>query len=348
MFKGRIFLLDVLRVLAATSVMVYHFSGRWGRWYATKDHPVSYFQAHPDSLFTQVATAGFMGVFVFFIISGFVIPFTALRSDYKSFAKARAIRIFKPFLPILFLTWIASFFVYGHTKFNSLEAFLTSLIITPFQTNAATSVMGSAWTLYHEVYFYSLIFLTLLIFPKQVKKYQGNFLALIGILWYALIYLSTVFNIKTGMLFDSYYAPFFITGLLLNAILEKRRWFLLPPTIFIIRQDFLIVQAKSSNETNATGLTTMISVLIILFTIFALYLATKIKVGPKLSKKINFFGLASYPIYLIQDTIGLLIFLSLSKLLSFPLSLTLSIIAVFILASGYQYFFDKPKIKKDI
>ena len=101
MFKGRIFLLDVLRVLAATSVMVYHLSGRWGRWNITKGAPLNYFQENPTSIYTQVATAGFMGVFVFFIISGFVIPFTALRSDYKTFALARAKRIYKPFLPIL-------------------------------------------------------------------------------------------------------------------------------------------------------------------------------------------------------------------------------------------------------
>jgi peptidoglycan/LPS O-acetylase OafA/YrhL len=84
-------------------------------------------------------------------------------------------------------------------------AFLKSLTITPIQKNGDSALMGSAWTLYHEMLFYTFVFIALILFPKFIKKYGGNFFAFFGLVWYALIYLSPIYEIKVNFLLNSTY-----------------------------------------------------------------------------------------------------------------------------------------------
>lgn len=62
---GRVFALDGLRLLAALSVVAYHYTARVGSW-----------PKKPEAIFPAVfpVTAyGWLGVHLFFLISGFVI-----------------------------------------------------------------------------------------------------------------------------------------------------------------------------------------------------------------------------------------------------------------------------------
>lgn len=91
--KNRLGALDALRGLAALWVALYHFCVNWQ----------SEYQFPSAGLLTWLAEYGYLAVYLFFVISGFVIPFSLDRSkyqlgDYGRFLLKRVIRLHPLFL----------------------------------------------------------------------------------------------------------------------------------------------------------------------------------------------------------------------------------------------------------
>src|SRR5690242_20023437 len=96
---GRIAVIDGLRLVAAVSVAFFHFAGCaliakvWG--------------THPRSLFPviyPVASYGWLGVDLFFMISGFVVCMSAWGRAVGVFARSRIVRLFPAYWPAVLLT----------------------------------------------------------------------------------------------------------------------------------------------------------------------------------------------------------------------------------------------------
>jgi peptidoglycan/LPS O-acetylase OafA/YrhL len=96
---GRIAVIDGLRLLAAVAVAFYHFSGseRVGEaWGGTTSHlfpTLGRFSAY-----------GFLGVELFFMISGFVICMSAWGRPLGDFARSRITRLFPAYWPAVLIT----------------------------------------------------------------------------------------------------------------------------------------------------------------------------------------------------------------------------------------------------
>jgi len=97
---------------------------------------------------------GQFGVFLFFIISGFIIPYTISRyRNALSFALGRFFRIF----PLLAVATI--FVLLVPDQSYSLGVIVANLFaVHLFFTN--TNIVGSSWTLYYELIFYILVGMT--------------------------------------------------------------------------------------------------------------------------------------------------------------------------------------------
>src|SRR5882762_2012270 len=92
---SRVEALDLLRLAAVLAVVLYHF-GFWG-------------PAHQTAIPSMASFAkyGFLGVPVFFIISGFVIAYSAEGRTATGFAIARFSRIYPTFVFCMTLTFLA-------------------------------------------------------------------------------------------------------------------------------------------------------------------------------------------------------------------------------------------------
>ncbi|MFF2994394.1 acyltransferase family protein [Streptomyces sp. NPDC057950] len=154
---SRLYALDALRVVAALSVLLFHFTGVDA---ATKAN----WGANPKDLFPwlfPVASYGSYGVQLFFIISGFVICMSAWDRTPGQFVQARFLRLF----PAYWFSVVVAFLVWrglpdGARKAPSISDSLTDL--TMFQVPlSARHLVGAYWTLWVELTFY-LVFLVVL------------------------------------------------------------------------------------------------------------------------------------------------------------------------------------------
>ncbi|MFC9475405.1 acyltransferase family protein [Nocardia sp. NPDC056952] len=151
---GRFEFLDALRGLAASAVVIGHCGERLWPEYARFSS--SHFGA------------GMFGVFVFFIVSGFIIPASLERG--RSLAAFWVGRFFRLF-PLFWGCLIAAMILHSVGRFSLQSGFLadpawhmiTNATMVQFFLGAPnTQVIGAAWTLSYELVFYlfvSLLFL---------------------------------------------------------------------------------------------------------------------------------------------------------------------------------------------
>ncbi|MER5882256.1 acyltransferase [Streptomyces sp. NPDC001941] len=150
----RLYALDALRVLAAVSVMVFHFAGVDA---ATKAN----WGVNPKELFPWLFPAaqyGSYGVQLFFLISGFVICLSAWGRSPGQFVRARFLRLF----PAYWFSVVVAVLVWrglpdGARTAPTVTDSLSNL--TMFQVPlGAAHLVGAYWTLWVELTFY-LVFL---------------------------------------------------------------------------------------------------------------------------------------------------------------------------------------------
>ena len=146
----RIDWLDYGRLFSAISVMAFHYMYR-----APADGTV------PGDFgsFGSIARYGFLGVDFFFIVSGFVILFSAVGSEPDRFAVARLVRLYPAFLFCMIVT-LSVRLASGH-EISPLSIF-ANLTLVP-EIFGQPAVDGVYWSLAFEIVFYVAVFLIMLI-----------------------------------------------------------------------------------------------------------------------------------------------------------------------------------------
>jgi peptidoglycan/LPS O-acetylase OafA/YrhL len=165
---------------------------------------VAYHYVYLESRAHVVTQFGFMGVHLFFVISGFVILWTAQKKDGYEFLASRISRIYPSFWVSVVLT-AGAFAVAGNAK--SLRTVLANLTIFPGLMHEPI-LDGVYWTLQIEWKFY-LVFL-LLIATQQLRWIEGWLW-----IWLALAMLQTPWLSLSG------YAPLFVAGCFLYLIYSR-------------------------------------------------------------------------------------------------------------------------------
>jgi peptidoglycan/LPS O-acetylase OafA/YrhL len=143
--------LDALRFIAAASVMLYHYT----YFYATDGDPTL-------SPFERFSRHGYLGVNVFFMISGFVILWSASGRSAVLFARARVLRLFPEFwIAVLISATVFYLRPGGWGDDLSLDVVARNLTMIPGYLGAPY-VDDVYWTLGVEIKFYVLLFLLIL------------------------------------------------------------------------------------------------------------------------------------------------------------------------------------------
>lgn len=165
---GRFSELDGLRGLAILGVVIYHFGTPYGTYYPS-DHAVLYNFA-----------VGEMGVQLFFMISGFVILLSAIKSGSAAkFVLSRTSRLYPTYWAGLIFASILIFTVGIETRVITLPQLLVNFTMLQ-RFLFVENVDQVYWTLAVEMQFYLLVFAYLL-FTKG--KLNRVFLTRFAVVW---------------------------------------------------------------------------------------------------------------------------------------------------------------------
>ncbi|WP_299735301.1 acyltransferase [uncultured Endozoicomonas sp.] len=280
----RIVALDIVRFFAALSVVLYHLVSR----------PES--DAYP--LLSEVTQYGYLGVPLFFMISGFVIVFSAMNRSAMAFALSRFMRLY----PTLWVGVVFTVFVTWMFADNSHSFLHVMSNLTLLQSYLGfMDIDGIYWTLKAELKFYLCIFL--LIQFKVIEK-----ISVWLSIWLLLTVLHTLFGqpFFMGWFISPSYSSFFMAGVVFFLIKEhgmsRFNSFVLMAT-FILSSYYGFIHTEQF-ITNAGLWQKMISVLFIWSFYGVFYLLSTGRFTVKQRNVFLMMGGITYPLYLIHNVAG--------------------------------------------
>ena len=316
----RIELLDSFRSIAIILVMLYHYFERWRM-------PIHKENLYDYDLPTDFFKYGYLGVELFFIISGYVIAYTLMRTDsFSIFWKKRMIRLFPTMLLCSLITFVVFTLFDSTMLFQSSHkienfffslTFLSPLIPIDLLGFNLNYMDGSYWSLWVEIQFY---FIVSLVYFFNKEKFFVRFLILSVLGFFASIFmgsntgnelLSIIFtekmisNIKLMFtIFNVFeYNLWFVFGVILFKLHGNKGNVKLLATFFLIvllqlyfLRDFVVIMFSLS--------------FICLFLLLIYYQKALWVLNNKLISNV---GVASYSLYLIHQNIGVLIITKLEK-----------------------------------
>ena len=182
--------IDILRVASATIVMVYHFTF----WHWTRGQSVlkSIAKFRYPSLISW--DFGWVGVEIFFVISGLVISRSINNNSPKEFIISRVRRLVPGVWVCATYTLLIFVFILHFNFSQTFRAYLGSLFFWPF-----LSIDGVYWTLGIEISFYALMYF--LIRARRVENIEAvvvMFGAVSGAFWVFALGLATFTHGATG------------------------------------------------------------------------------------------------------------------------------------------------------
>lgn len=161
-----LFGLDLIRFVAAAMVAWFHLAYfNWAGRTAPPPPGAVYF---PE--LAPLASFGWVGVEVFFVLSGFVIAYSAEGKSAWDFAKSRFLRLY----PAVWICATISLIALSLSQRELLDPYLRSIALWP----VGPWVDGVYWTLGVEMAFYGLVFLLLL---AKRSNHLGGLLVTIGL-----------------------------------------------------------------------------------------------------------------------------------------------------------------------
>lgn len=321
--KKHSYTLDFLRGVASLSVVLYHFTNGSG-------------YLENTNLLKQTGKWGYLGVEVFFVISGYIIPLSMFRNDYsinkfKTFILKRILRIEPPYLItiliVLILSYISTLSPYYHGKAMVFDLSTIKSVIS--HIGYLTELLNYEWinpvfwTLGIEFQYYLFIGFFYLLLTHRLK-----FVRIASVL---LLFLLGLVISDKRLLF--YYLPLFTPGIICFLYNSKK----ISETSLLLLVALNIIIGVLNN-----GYASIIACLIAFILIYGIEFSKK--------KMITFLGNISFSLYLIHVPICMRI-LNLSE--NFIKSdITRSFFIIFLLfiaivvAHLFYKFIEKPFLIK--
>ena len=313
--------LDVVRFVAATMVMVFHLAFWSWAGSGTIAHLMPNLPAFPE--LTPVAWLGWVGVEIFFVLSGFVIAYSSEGSSAFAFFRSR-------FLRLMPAVWICASLVFavllvGHAvPFADLTRhYLKSLVLIPKHP----WIDPVYWSLCVEVFFYGLI-LCLLISNRfrQIELFMGAVGIVSAIVW-VIFSVSLIMPSRLGFLipiFERLEYSWKLQLLLLRHgclfALGVYLWLLLFKGVTVGRLIIAVVCFlagyvetlwAAKEEMQAAGMDLPITVPAAIWVASILLIVGSIMINDRACawagtrvRTIRMLGLMTYPLYLFHQTVG--------------------------------------------
>lgn len=294
--NSRVGEIDLLRFFAAISVVFFHYSFRS---YAAGE--INFF---PYAALSDVSKYGYLGVELFFIISGFVILMSAARGNFRDFFISRVVRLYPAFWICCSLTFLVIVF-WGGPKFSfSFSDYLVNMTMLGGFLGFP-SIDGSYWSLFIELRFYALVSFVLLI--GKVRHAQS-----IVIAWLILSIILEFYPIRIlRSLFVVNYSAFFIAGAMYFIIWSKGLSF---ARILAVVASWLLAiyrsieQLPDLNKSYGVHFDPFIVAGIISAFFVSFFFIVMRQTGVFGRRDWGLAGSLTYPLYLIHQKIGVIVF----------------------------------------
>lgn len=294
--NSRIAGLDVLRIVAVAGVVMAHFF--WSKVWINEN-----LGANPTEVFgdvTRIAAYGFLGVHLFFIISGAVISRSAVGRSSREFVIARFLRLMPALLIAVIISAILLVASGELNVWKALRSIPTNLVLMPSLSDTGW-LNPVFWTLFIEASFYAIVALVIFIFGSSRLVLWRFAWIWLGIT----VVISRVDDSTLQTIALSSWAPFFIIGILIATAESRSDKFL--ASLGMLAASLLAVEATISSM-NAEGR----SVNVIFVCVFAMTVVVALiiwvkKLSDLKSKKLAFIGTMTYSLYLFHVIPGRMI-----------------------------------------
>ena len=317
--KKRFFELDAFRGLAALAVVFYHYTTRYNYFYPTNN-------MFGDFEFKY----GYLGVNLFFIISGFVIYLTLDKcSKLGEFAFKRMIRLYPAYIIAVVLTFtIVTLFGLSGQEVGIKEAVINLSMLSGFVN--VPYVDGAYWSLTIELTFYFIM--ALLFFWKLLDKIE-----IVSLLWLSIGFIHLIVPEFLFQNIQKYielvgilnFCHLFIAGImfyLLKANNHKKYYGIL---LLCVVYEFLLNGAFVG------------SIVLSFFILFYLIVLGKLQFLNH--SALVFLGTISYSLYLVHQNIGYVIINIMNSWnLTHPIYIVIPILISVLLASTITFKIEKP------
>lgn len=341
--KRQVLGLDVLRLLSALLVLSWHLGCvNWIR------RPTDGAEImHNLSFLQPLAAYGWLGVEIFFVISGFVVAYSAQAVTAQTFIRRRVYRLWPmaaicASICLAIREWTQPPIFQG----GLIRAYILTLLFSPL----STPIEGSFWTLPIEALFYAVIAIVLW---RKKLKYLPLIMTVIGAasmtFWLSLTLVADVSASGHGVYWRTLrqlyernftllpHGCFFAVGVLLSELLLRRLSLLslcglgisasgcfLEVRFHILRaQDFLRMPLSVRLGES------------IWFTAVALMIASVLAnpvlheyVSAKQIKMLRAVGLITYPLYLLNERVGTTLMLYFGPLCGYKAALVIALVGL--------------------
>lgn len=323
--------IDLLRFLAALSVMLYHFTFAGYHYHGLS--PVQY------PLLEETFKYGFLGVELFFMISGYVVLMSAQGKTLGQFFTSRVSRLYPAFWVACTICFVVVR-LFAHPLMQPgapvLDTSLGHYFVNMTMLHGFVGIPnldGVYWTLTYEIVFYFLI---------AVMLAFGWFKHLVMVLtvWlgYCLV-ASLGFNVGPfAFLFFPQYAPFFIAGMVFFLLQQAHKqaipWelYLLLLACYGLSLQAAVHFTRESAAYYQHPFSPIVGCMLVsvFFGLFLLIVYRKINIGQ--AKWLTWAGALTYPMYLGHHNIGYVVLQRLGNRVNNNVLLVAMLTGVFLLA----------------
>jgi peptidoglycan/LPS O-acetylase OafA/YrhL len=328
--------IDWLRSLACVAVVAFHFCyrGQQSDWIADA----------PPRWLAMPLRYGYLGVDLFFIVSGFVVYMTASGRSPRAFVASRIARLFPAYWAAVLLTAVvctlsgSEVFAVSWTEVLVNLSMLTHLVALRWEM---PFVDGAYWSLGVEVQFYLLVWLALCLdLLESCEVLAGGWLMMS-----AISLVRPMFNL--GVWLGLEWAPLFTAGILFYRILlhglTLRRYLLVWAAYWLavaqaIRPAVLMISAPGDPPRDPWVVFAVLSVFFGLFALLALR-----RLRWRGYRWIRWAGLLTYPVYVLHQNIGYVLLEVLRPVWpSLAIRLLVGITLILLLATLVHRLIERP------
>lgn len=324
--------LDLLRLVAALAVVSFHylFRGATADGFLDRGYPA----AAPYAIY------GYLGVDLFFLISGFVIAWSAEGRTWRDFAAARFARLYPGYLVCMTATFAVLWLAADPRLPVTMLSYAANLTMVapafhqPFMD-------GVYWSIVLELAFYGWV--ALLIFAGVFQRWKLPLAAL----WLA-IAAANEFFIGSGALrhlFLTEYAGFFTVGILAEHMVRKggsAECWLLSVAAFLLSCNTLRVTQgwMLAHYGVAPSFAGLLTANIVIHAVFAGAIMVRGLIAP--SRAVLLLGGLTYPLYLLHQNAGYLALNALTPRVGAPAALGLVLAGALALSFLVCRFIEQP------
>jgi len=325
--------LDLARLIAAACVVIFHYGFHGGVIH-------QYLDAYHPSLGAWTRY-GYLGVNVFFVISGFVIAWSAEGAKPFDFAWRRWLRVYPTFIFCVCVTSLVVLVARDPHFQITLRQFLAHAIVDPRRFRLEF-VDGVYWTIVSECQFYAFVAVGLSI-PRLRKHKTACIWA-----WFGLTLLNE-YVLDLRMLrfaLVTQWSSFFILGMMLFRLKTKalqRGDAALALAAFAVGVQLELKDAHYRFRI-APDYSPWVVGLVLTGSIALLVYSMRFRFRPAVENELRRLGMISYPLYLLHGTIGYISINRLEPRIGLPAAFAVTVTLVLALASIVAFVVE-PRLK---